>query len=407
MKFLILICLPLTLTLSAPLDRDELLQNVLQVVSKGLQFFSSDYSDINVDGLFGLRLGQGQIISAVKQCSSNPSCPKQLLTILQNLEKNLDDTCDKALPYVEQTDEAYYERFIKTIDQPYILPFQPIKFDKTTLAKVTLGSSTNYNEPKGDDCYARVMGTYKENSRTTQKCTMTDQCWKMMTDPTTAKYSLTHQLLYFIVIENIGCQDQVKTFLHHHEIRDVETMMCRKILKDSMSLISEGKVKDSNKDLFLEQTVLCGMLGYEDFLSFDWMKMTLSWPDKNIGCFKLTKQDVEQMAVDMIDQFANQFNITDPKIIKEDKLAAMKSADSNYEKQEALENQRSGDIAPTMRKLLREKGMKDVSERVSKIVGATTSKYWLERRTNYGKVPGSSLPGAGALNLTSIEFEDV
>ena len=49
----------------------------------------------------------------------------------------------------------------------------------------------------------------------------------------------------------------------------------------------------------------------------------------------------------------------------------------------------------------------DVKERVSKIVGATTSKYWLERRTNYGKVPGSSLPGTGTLKFTTIEFEDV
>lgn len=39
---------------------DPVLKEVLHAVEKGLEFFSDDYSAINVDGLFGLRLGQGK-----------------------------------------------------------------------------------------------------------------------------------------------------------------------------------------------------------------------------------------------------------------------------------------------------------------------------------------------------------
>lgn len=46
---------------SVPSDSDaRLLSRVIEAVQKGLEFFSEDYSDINVDGLFGLRIGQGK-----------------------------------------------------------------------------------------------------------------------------------------------------------------------------------------------------------------------------------------------------------------------------------------------------------------------------------------------------------
>ena len=37
---------------------------------------------------------------------------------------------------------------------------------------------------------------------------------------------------------------------------------------------------------FFLTAVLCGPLGFEDFMRPDWMAMVLSWPDKRLGCFK-------------------------------------------------------------------------------------------------------------------------
>ena len=36
------------------------IENTISAVENALRFFSEDYSSINVDGLFGLRLGQGK-----------------------------------------------------------------------------------------------------------------------------------------------------------------------------------------------------------------------------------------------------------------------------------------------------------------------------------------------------------
>ena len=38
----------------------KLLQKTMDAVELGLSFFSQDYSSINVDGLFGMRVGQGE-----------------------------------------------------------------------------------------------------------------------------------------------------------------------------------------------------------------------------------------------------------------------------------------------------------------------------------------------------------
>ena len=55
------ICLLGVGILGARLPTSEVeIGEVLKVVESGLKFFSEDYSSINVDGLFGLRLGQGR-----------------------------------------------------------------------------------------------------------------------------------------------------------------------------------------------------------------------------------------------------------------------------------------------------------------------------------------------------------
>ena len=105
----------------------------------------------------------GQLIAASKDCKS---CSKQLLKVIQGLENRLSDTSSKALPYVEQSDEAYFKRFLMTIDQPYLLNYQQYNFDQSELASVKVGTNSKYDENKGDDCYAKMMGTYIEKDNT-------------------------------------------------------------------------------------------------------------------------------------------------------------------------------------------------------------------------------------------------
>ncbi|KAJ8312684.1 hypothetical protein KUTeg_010057, partial [Tegillarca granosa] len=248
-----------------PTTNPPLIDDIITSVDKILHFFSEDYSDINVDGLFGLRLGQGQLIQAVQDCKVNPRCTDQIYSKLHSLEKTLSDTCDKALPYVKSYDEDYFQRFKDTIDKPYLLPYQPTTFTKKDLI-LSGGKNSSYNEDKGDA-----------------------YCFR-----------------------NVGWYTQVEKFNNGEKILDIQKRFCR-----ASDLASSGNVRITNRDLFLEQTVLCGTLGFEDFMRKDWIKMAVKWQDKKDGCFKMSLSRADDAADKLIKTIAGMEGITDPKVIQQ------------------------------------------------------------------------------------------
>ena len=53
--------------------------------------------------------------------------------------------------------------------------------------------------------------------------------------------------------------------------------------------MEQVKVVANNNVCFdsLLRALLCGPLGFENFMRPDWMKMVLTWQDKKDGCFKV------------------------------------------------------------------------------------------------------------------------
>ncbi|KAL4223432.1 hypothetical protein ACF0H5_016903 [Mactra antiquata] len=320
----------------------DILKEVLKVVEKELDFFTEDYSAINVDGLFGLRLGQGQLRETLKECGQH-GCDQFVLRKVTELEERLDRAANAALPYVETEDPDYYERFLATIDQPYITTYEPSSFEGV---KATVGNNANYGEDNGDACYARILGTYKENGRFLPKCNITSDCFDYMRQTGTSRYFITHQLLYFILLEHVGCKENVEQSLGT-KIRDIQDTFCAGIYEESKQISKSGQVNDFLRDLFLEQTVLCGSLGYEDFMRSDWIKMVLEWPDKRLGCFR--NQFMKQLADITAGKNENKNGNSIPSV-KSGKMKADDIMRSAYEERSSLS---------TMRKLQREKQMKE------------------------------------------------
>ena len=57
-----LVLLLIACVASAPQPKHELINKLLNAVEKAADFFSSDYANINADGVFGLRIGQGMYL---------------------------------------------------------------------------------------------------------------------------------------------------------------------------------------------------------------------------------------------------------------------------------------------------------------------------------------------------------
>lgn len=353
MRYIILLLL-IPFVCGAPSATSKtLLSHVISAVEKVLGFFNKDYSDINVDGLFGLRLGQGQLIEAVKDCKDNPGCTDDVLLRLRALEKSLSYTCDKAIPYVKELDENYYTRFRDTIDKPYLLPYKPTSLNLSD-PNTRVGTDSSYDEEKGDACYARLMGTFKENDKLLPKCNVTSNCFDYLSSGDKSGYAITHQLLYFIVVENVGCTSALENEIHGDKVWDIQRRFCGRIYKEASKLVSSRQVFE-RRDLFLEQSVLCGSLGFEDFMREDWINMALRWPDKQEGCFKMNLQQAKEETDKVIDAIAEIEGITSKTEIKqEEKQAEQKVAQEYVADSSSLFGSQS-----TMRKLLREKTMKD------------------------------------------------
>ncbi|XP_067681984.1 UPF0764 protein C16orf89 homolog [Haliotis asinina] len=275
----------LTIVNGAP-TKESLLPRVIDAVDRAIKFFSSDYSSINVDGLFGLRIGQGQIIKALEECESRP-CSPELKALLRRFLAEIDVTCQKAMPYIEQDSPEYFARFRETISKPYILKYRPFRFHG--MEDVEIGHNKEYDEEEGDRCYARLLGTFQENDRTIPRCNVTQPCLDLVTKGDTRRYTITHQLLYFIVVEHTGCDEKLgehSSSLSASGIREIEDRLCQKIYKEASMLAKEGSVKLGSQDLFLEQSVLCGSLGYENFFKPSYIDMVLKMQAPE-GCFKI------------------------------------------------------------------------------------------------------------------------
>ena len=108
----------------------------------------------------------------------------------------------------------------------------------------------------------------------------------MMTSPMTTDYSLTHQLLWFLVAKNIGC---IKQKLANKKLDYFEDYFCANIYADAKFNL----LNNTNQDLFLEQLLLCSIAGYDEFLRFDWLNTILTWQHPDYACFGDASETVQ------------------------------------------------------------------------------------------------------------------
>ncbi|XP_076452208.1 UPF0764 protein C16orf89 homolog [Babylonia areolata] len=224
-----------------------------------------------------------QILEAQKECQGSGSCPEDLQRRLQAIVDQFDTAAEAALSYVKEEDPQYFRRFLQVIDRPFLLPYRQKTLQD--LSKTPVGDDSSYDEETGDECLSRIMGAFVEESsgKKIEECNVTRSCWDMMTDKGRCKYSITHQLLYFSFIEKQGCTQRVEASMKA-KVADTQERMCGSIYNEAASEVKDEKVDDVFQDLFLEQVLVCGTLGFENFMRSDWMRMVLTW-QKPTGCF--------------------------------------------------------------------------------------------------------------------------
>lgn len=255
----------------------------LTALGRLVDFFESDVNNLNLDGLYGLRIAQGQLIALQKQFNSTSNNNGTISitdenNYIQSLAMQIERLANISLTELTKQSFTYLHRFALIANQPFLMEYNQRKINEQFLDHGERVS--NFDEDESDACFAELLGSIDRPNA--QKCFVSQSCWSMMTSPSATDYRLTHQLLWFLVSKNIGCIDNrtISDVANKH-LRYLEDRYCANIYHDAQANFDA----DENEDLFLEQILLCSIIGYEEFLRFDWFQIILSWQNSQYGCY--------------------------------------------------------------------------------------------------------------------------
>lgn len=254
----------------------------LNALERLLNFFELDADDINLDGVYGLRIAQGQLDILDEILTSKSNDNQIYITdknkYIKSLSQQIERITNKSLKEIERKTSLYLKQFSILTSQPFRIEYEQQKIDENFIDYGLRKS--DFDEDESDNCFSELLGS--TNHPNVKKCFITQSCWLLMTKSMTKDYCLTHQLLWFLTAKNIGCIDnRTISNLANKNLKNLERYYCTNIYQDA----KENFEKNFNQDLFLEQLLLCSIIGYEEFLRYDWFQIILTWQNEKYGCF--------------------------------------------------------------------------------------------------------------------------
>ncbi|KAG2455632.1 CP089 protein, partial [Polypterus senegalus] len=204
---------------------------------------------------------------------------------VRKLMQRLDGTLQQASYTLQESDPSYFREFEPILESGFwSLP----KMWNTTSPHLVYSAFQEvacFSEQLSDKCIALLLGTWKDNGT---PCIVTNSCRNLMTRFGCADYSLSHQLLYFMIGQMKGCSNILQGERRGSRInmtgREYERIFCSNMMKRNVAFENSGFPVETH-DIFMENIMLCGMAGYSDFYKSSWLRRILAWQDPEEGCF--------------------------------------------------------------------------------------------------------------------------
>ncbi|CAF1450153.1 unnamed protein product [Adineta steineri] len=241
---------------SAPIDQ------IILTLTRALNFFSTHIDQVNLDAGIGPRIAADQLrpYTMCKHCKS-----------IKNLVDLSEHVTWKIIQSVRYRQPDYFQQ-VSFLVMPgtfsTIVPFEQQR-DKYKIHIENKCSSSPFIEKYSDQCLHALINT---------KCNHTESCTKLMSDPYACRYSLTHQILYSIIVKQSLCYQQRLSSFNEHRL----------ILKmlDETHKIANRNFLESDRDLFMEQIAFGGLVGWSDFFqNKNWFDSIINWQHPIQGCY--------------------------------------------------------------------------------------------------------------------------
>ncbi|XP_078414442.1 UPF0764 protein C16orf89 homolog isoform X3 [Cetorhinus maximus] len=228
------------------------LNDVISTLDKATFFFESAYDRLNLDGVVGFRLLQAQLEDAAKRWSlSGPEAGSQLKKV-DDLVRRLDFTSVKAIKAMKVNDPMYFNAFQQVLHIDFWTLKPGWTQTDTRLVYPEVRVSECFEEDISDRCLTQLLGTWEDNGT---PCLETETCRRLMTALNCPDYSLSHQLLYFIVAEYKRCSNIVGA--QHMDskasliVQGYKKIFCSNMMQRNLE-IENNDFPYSQRDLFLE-----------------------------------------------------------------------------------------------------------------------------------------------------------
>ncbi|XP_015215924.2 UPF0764 protein C16orf89 homolog isoform X1 [Lepisosteus oculatus] len=315
-----LLLLAAVLSATVPATEQDVISDVLSSLDRAAGFFENEFRDINLDGVVGYRILSVELAEALKRWQDTDPGSSAHLSRAQGLARRLNDIIAQAVTVLQHSDPKYYREFEPILETRFWTVPDVWNTSDPTLAYAKLRDMECYDEQLSDKCMTLLLGTWygadicarlrpgacpvsaarghwtalvRVKGSGAQKdngtpCIVTKSCRETMTRFGCPRYSLSHQLLYFMMGRMQGCsnilQGEHRQARANLTIRDYEKIFCSNMMKSNVEFEKDG-YPSQTRDIFIENIMLCGLAGFSDFYKSSWLQHIFFWQDPEEGCF--------------------------------------------------------------------------------------------------------------------------
>ncbi|KAM9779946.1 UPF0764 protein C16orf89 homolog [Neosynchiropus ocellatus] len=265
--------------------RADVIDDILGSLDRGAAFLERQHEHINLDGVVGFSMLLAELKEAIRTWPHSDPVSWSQRTSAVALVKRLDDSIDKAVTALRQNDPKYYQEFEPLLSWTFWSV--PQQWTSTDLSLVFLSTQTSecYDEQLSDKCLTLLLGTWKMKGT---PCIVTKPCRDIMTRFGCPHYSLSHQLLYFMIGKMNGCSNLLKGDTRASRAnlteQNYQKIFCSNMMKANQDVIRDG-LTEQMVDIFIENILICGLSGFSDFYKADWLQHVMRLQDSEVGCF--------------------------------------------------------------------------------------------------------------------------
>ena len=136
--------------------------HALNALQHLLNFFETDANNVNLDGLYGLRIAQGQLNALHQSLISSEN--KQIRVtdknnIIDSLSIQIERIANVSLNDIAREASSYLHRFSLVASRPFVIEYKSKKLHKHFIDDNPRNSY--FDEEESDQCFAELLGKSK------------------------------------------------------------------------------------------------------------------------------------------------------------------------------------------------------------------------------------------------------